>query len=384
MKTGSNAIFATFDPYPSYKGSAIHIEKVTELMASKFPKTLVVSLKKHTDKPLAPGLQHLEFEMEESNYLKRAQAYSAWLDDILEKEHQLEVGHFRDVWSGIPILKRPHITSIFEVNGLPSIELPSRYPYIGESTIEKIKVLEDECLHKCQLIICPSETIKKHLIKRKVLAEKIHVVSNGADIPAPLNKPVGLPDEYLVYFGALQPWQGVDVLLKAMQYLQDKPELKLVICSSHKPKFARPFIKLAEKLSVNDQILWKYQLHKDELHEVIQHAMCTVAPLTECSRNLEQGCSPLKIFESMACKTPIVASDLPVVREILAADKEAKLCRPGRPADLARCIRLLADYPDLRNELSKNAFAKIISNYTWDHINSTLSAIYDNIFKLVF
>ncbi|MBL3657258.1 glycosyltransferase family 4 protein [Fulvivirga sediminis] len=384
MQTGSNAIFATFDPYPSYKGSAIHIEKVTELMASKFLKTLVVTLKQHTDKPLAPGLHHIEFDQDESNYLKRAQAYSKWLDDLLESEHQLEVGHFRDIWSGIPILKRPHITSIFEVNGLPSIELASRYPYIGESTIEKIKLLEGECLHKCQLIICPSETIKNHLIKRRVLANKIHVVSNGADIPVAMDRPTDLPPEYIVYFGALQPWQGVDVLLKAMQYLQDKPSLKLVICSSHKPKFARPFIKLAEKLLVSDQIVWKYQLHKDQLHQIIQHAICSVAPLTECSRNLEQGCSPLKIFESMACKTPVVASDLPVVREILQADKEVKLCRPGRPADLARCIRLMVDYPELRTELSENAFAKIISKYNWNSINRSLSMIYDNIFKLVF
>ncbi|UII19453.1 glycosyltransferase family 4 protein [Fulvivirga ligni] len=384
MKHNYKSIFATFDPYPSYKGSAIHIEKVTEQLAGKFPDTLLVSLQKHTDKRFPEHLDHLECPIQEPNYLKRALKYSEWLDGVLDNQLSLQIGHFRDVWSGKPILERAHITSVFEVNGLPSIELVNRYPYIGNDTIEKIVRLEDECLQKSQLIVCPSQTIKQHLLKRHVLEDKIHVLPNGADLIPAYSRPDDMPDQYIVYFGALQPWQGVDVLVKAMQYLQDKPEIKLVICSSHKPKFSRPFYKLIGRLGLEDQIIWRYQLHKNDLHRIIQHAMCTVAPLTECERNLEQGCSPLKIFESMACKTPIIASDLPVIREILTPDEEVKLCRPGRPADVARCIRLLADYPDFREKLAQNAYAKFISNYTWEDISKRLSVIYDNIFKLTF
>ncbi|UII30430.1 glycosyltransferase family 4 protein [Fulvivirga ulvae] len=377
------SVFATFDPYPSYKGSAIHIDKVTEVLSEKFPSTLLLSLKRHMAKELPQAVHHLESPVEESNYLKRALAFSSWIDGLLDQQYNLQVGHFRDIWSGMPILEREHITSIFEVNGLPSIELVNRYPYIGHDTLGKIRKLEDECLERSRLIICPSETIKKHLISRKVWADKIRVIPNGADAPVIEAKPVGLPEKYIVYFGALQPWQGVDTLLKAMKYLGDKPDLKLVICSSHKPRFSRPFQKLAEKLDVSERIVWKYQLEKHELHQIIGHALCTVAPLTECSRNLEQGCSPLKVFESMACKTPVVASDLPVIREILEPDEEAKFFRPERPADLARCIRLLMDYPEQRAEMVQKAYLKFERNYTWDRINKKLSDTYSNIFNLV-
>jgi glycosyltransferase involved in cell wall biosynthesis len=186
-----------------------------------------------------------------------------------------------------------------------------------------------------------------------------------------------------VYFGALQPWQGIGTLLKSLKYLKDKPELKLVICSSHKEKHARPYKKLIQKLDVEEQVIWKYQLEKRALQAILQHAICTVAPLTECSRNLEQGCSPLKIFESMACRVPIIASDLPVIREILAPD-EAKFFRAERPAELARCIRLISDYPEFGNKISKNAYQKLKSEYTWERIDKKLAYIYDNLLELTF
>lgn len=86
----------------------------------------------------------------------------------------------------------------------------------------------------------------------------------------------------------------------------------------------------------------------------------------------------------MANRTPIVASDLPVVREIVTPDTEAKLFRPDRPADLARCIRLLCDYPELRQTMSTNAYAKFEDEFTWETSNKKLATIYNNIFKLAY
>lgn len=384
LKTNYTSIYTAFDPYPSYKGSAIHIQKVTNVLSQIYPELLLLTLPEHCKQPLAAIIHQETFEHEESNFLKRATDYSKWVENHLEKQTALRVGHFRDVWGGIPIVQQEHIFSIFEVNGIPSIELPNRYPNIAKSTLQKLYAMEQECLEKAKLILCPSETIKKHLVTRAIFPDKIHILSNGADEPTRYSKPADLPKQYVVYFGALQPWQGVDMLLKAMQYLQDKPELKLVICSSHKPKHARPYQKLADKLDLTEQVVWKHQLNKEELHTVVQHAVCSLAPLSECSRNIEQGCSPLKIFESMACKTPIVATDLPVVREILTPDKEAKFCRPDRPAELARCIRLLSDYPQLGEQLAEKAYQKFQKKYRWETIDQKLLEFYNNLEELAF
>ena len=379
MNSNYRSVYIAFDPYPSYKGSAIHIEKASGVLSKKFGPSLLLTLSGHTDQVPVKNIFHQQADIEESNFLRRAFTFSKWVDQVLDKQYNLSVGHFRDIWGGMSIIKRPHITSVFEVNGLPSIELINRYPYLPKDTIQKIRAIEDGCLQKANVIVCPSEIIKNHLIQRGTLEEKIQVISNGADLPDTYSKLDDLPEKYIVYFGALQPWQGVDVLLKAFQYLRDKPDLHLVICSSHKEKFSRPYKKLVTKLEIEQQVIWKHQLHKDILHQIIQHAICTVAPLTECSRNLEQGCSPLKIFESMACNTPVIAADLPVIREILDEEREVRFFQPERPAELARQIRILTDYPDVAQSLAQNAFKKFQKNYTWDKIDLQLDKFYTNL-----
>ncbi len=383
MKSNYKSVYTAFDPYPSYKGSGIHIEKVTNVMGEKFNPALLLTLSGHREKDINQKLDHFDFPYEEENFLKRAEKYSVWIDQILTNQHQLQIGHFRDIWGGLPILKREHIVSIFEVNGLPSIELINRYPYISRQTLAKIRALEDKCLHEANLIICPSNTIRNHLLQRQVISDKIHIISNGAEIPPSHDRPAGIPDEYIIYFGALQPWQGIDILIKSLSYLRDKHDLKLIICSSHKEKYARPYQKLVQKLGFEKQVIWKHQLNKSALHALIQHAVASIVPLTECARNLEQGCSPLKIFESMACKTPIIAADLPVVRELLTND-EAKFFRADRPAELARCIRLLADYSDYGEQIANNAYLKLQANFTWHKMDGKLERLYDKLLSLVY
>jgi len=378
LKSNYRSVYTAFDPYPSYKGSSIHIEKITEVLSHAYGKTLLLTLTRQTRKKKNKQIKQLTFSAENKNFLERGLAYSSWVEEQLNKQCHLEVGHFRDIWGGLAIIKHPHMTSVFEVNGLPSIELLDRYSSIPASTIQKFKALEDHCLHKCDAIICPSETIKRHIISRGVIASKITIVPNGAyPIEDYKKRHSPIKGKYIVYFGALQPWQGINVLLKAMQYLADMPELKLVICSSHKEKHSRVYQKMSRKLGVEQQLVWKHKTPKKELFSIIHEAQASIVPLTECARNLDQGCSPLKIFESMACHAPIIASDLPVVREILTPDVEVKLIRPERPAELARAIRLLVDYPDFAKEIAQNAHQKFLDFYTWEKIKNQYSEFYE-------
>ena len=202
MEKDYKSIYCAFDPYPSYKGSAIHIDKATQVFASQFGPTKVLTLQGTKTQNFPTSITHQHFDTEETNYLKRGQLFSNWVDRQLEGQDQIWVAQFRDIWGGLPIVRRGHLTSIFEVNGLPSIELVNRYPFLSAQTIEKLRQLEDRCLDGCSMIVCPSTTIRQHLVGRGVLASKIAVIPNGADLPARYPKPGGLPSDYMVYFVA--------------------------------------------------------------------------------------------------------------------------------------------------------------------------------------
>jgi len=77
----------------------------------------------------------------------------------------------------------------------------------------------------------------------------------------------------------------------------------------------------------------------------------------------EKYTSPLKMFEYMASKRPIVASDLPSIREILN-DHNSIIMEPNDPQKLAEGIKEALNQ-DLSQKISQQAFSDVQS-YTWE------------------
>ena len=73
--------------------------------------------------------------------------------------------------------------------------------------------------------------------------------------------------------------------------------------------------------------------------------------------------SPLKLFEYMASGTPIVASDLPSLREIVD-DKNTIFVQPGNAKSLANGIARILEDPSLGRRIAMQAL-KDIEPYTW-------------------
>lgn len=74
--------------------------------------------------------------------------------------------------------------------------------------------------------------------------------------------------------------------------------------------------------------------------------------------------SPLKLFEYMAAGRPIVASDLPSLREVLTHGENAYLVPPDDPAALATGLRKLLADPPLAGRLAANARCAV-ARRTW-------------------
>ncbi len=373
-----HSLYAAFEIHPSKKGASTHISQMTDELANSRSPELVCAILGDEVNNVREGIHYELFDRQVEHYLDRGSQFSAWLKEILRKHGNFEIAQFRDIWSGMPVLesKKAWLT-IFEVNGFPSIELPYRYPDLSRDTLKKIRTLEMYCLTETDLIICPSYTIKNFLLSLGIMESKIEVITNGATIPENIIKPPDdLPGRYILYFGALQLWQGIDTMIKAFRYLSDMDDLNLVICSSQREKFSKPYFKLAEEWGISDRIQWRYRLEENELNSVIQGSLFTIAPLKDTTRNIVQGCSPLKIFESMANGKPVLASDIPPVREIITDGFDGHLVRPDRPSDLSRMIRFMVDYPDITTSLGIHARETIKNKFLWKDIKLRLQHLY--------
>ncbi|WP_336213679.1 glycosyltransferase family 4 protein [Nonomuraea sp. LPB2021202275-12-8] len=378
------AAYFAFDRFPSSKGSAVHIGQMAGELSDHFGGGLLGVLgggglpryQQEGDVRIA------RFDMRVPNLIDRAEAYSHWVAAHLRAHQEtLELVHVRDPWSALPALGLP-VKLVYEANGLPSIELPHTWPQAAPSTLAKLRALELRCLERADAVVVPSRVIGDAIRKMGINPEKIYHVPNGAHpVPSGHGPSPGSPatapvspagaGPYLIYVGALQRWQGVDVLLRAFARLADLTTLRLVICSSVPERRARPFQRLAERLGVAERVVWRFTLPHEQVAGWLAGAAVSVAPLTACPRNLDQGCAPLKILESMAAGTPVVASDLPAVREILGDD--GRLVAPDRPAELARAIRITLEYPEAARELAGRARRRVP---TWADSRERLAAVY--------
>ena len=75
--------------------------------------------------------------------------------------------------------------------------------------------------------------------------------------------------------------------------------------------------------------------------------------------------SPLKLFDYMAAGVPIVASDLPALREVLQHERNVLLARPGDPDSFAEAVRRLLGEPELARRLGQQA-REDVRQYGWD------------------
>ncbi|MES2708965.1 MAG: glycosyltransferase family 4 protein [Verrucomicrobiota bacterium] len=75
--------------------------------------------------------------------------------------------------------------------------------------------------------------------------------------------------------------------------------------------------------------------------------------------------SPLKLFEYMAHRKAIVASDVPVLKEVLNDRKNSILCDPDNPQSWADALSELRSNEEFRRELAATAHAEFEERYTW-------------------
>jgi glycosyltransferase involved in cell wall biosynthesis len=185
--------------------------------------------------------------------------------------------------------------------------------------------------------------------------------------------PAGDAGPEVLYVGTLAPWQGLEVLVRALADLPPPTRLRLI--GPPGKGWARGLRKLAAGLGVADRLTIWPAIAPGLVPGAIARARVCVAPLDGSARNLIQGCCPLKLLEYAAGGKAIVASAVPPVEALFAHDQDAWLVPPDDPRALAAGLgRLLAD-PPLRERLGAAARAKAAA-MSWEASNAKVLAAY--------
>lgn len=366
---------------PAPKGASTHIEAFVRGLAAEFGliDLVTVSANPAPQGPIArwSGVQHWELPAIGISLIERVMHFSGFLNSWLEGR-EFDVIHFRSPFEGLPILKRRKNASlIFEVNGLPSIELRYRYPGSEDDRdlMRKLEAQDRACISAADLIVTPSAVTRGFLVNCRGASErKVVVIPNGVALDVFLPSAAPSDDPYkLLYFGTLSAWQGVEIAIRAAAQI-DRATLTILGTGSDARRNA--LAQLAAKLGAADRISIQPSVSQIELAGAISRCNVVVAPLLWNDRNVVQGCCPLKILEGMAAARPVIASDLQVVRELGAHEEHLLLTEAGSVDSLVAAIKRLRDDPALAATVATNARRLIEERYTWTHSVQSLVGHY--------
>jgi glycosyltransferase involved in cell wall biosynthesis len=213
-------------------------------------------------------------------------------------------------------------------------------------------------------VVTITHGLKDAYVAAGVSADKVVVAPDGielADFEHPISreaarKKLGLPDnkKIILYLGRLDGWKGVRTLFEAAALL---PESYLVTIAGGEPEQVR------ECAARYPRVRFLGFTPYREVADNQQAADVLVLPNTGTDVVSVKYTSPLKLFTYMASGIPMVASDLPSIREVVD-ERSAILVTPDDPGALAAgIVAALTGGDDARARAARAR--ELVSGYTW-------------------
>lgn len=213
-------------------------------------------------------------------------------------------------------------------------------------------------------IVCKSLDYARHSrVLSRLPPERLDRVPNGVDLDDfPLHE--GSRDG-LLCVGRLVPYKGVDTLVRAMPLVHERTGARLSVVGDG-PERER-LAALARALRAPVDFLGRVEAR--ELPRLYGRARLTILP----SANSQEAFG-IALLESMATGTPVVASDLPGVREVA---RTAGLTAPPRDADaLAHAIARAWEEPRAFGSPA-DIRARVAAEYAWPRVVERLEGVYE-------
>ncbi|XHM64473.1 glycogen synthase [Streptomyces nigra] len=216
---------------------------------------------------------------------------------------------------------------------------------------------------------------------------RVHVVHNGIDTalyrPDPRTDALarfGLDADrpYVLFVGRITRQKGVPQLLRAVRHID--PAVQVVLCAGapDTPEIDREFRDLYEELSrVRASVHWIPQmLPRPEVIQLLTHATVFVCPSVY---------EPLGIvnLEAMACGTPVVASRVGGIPEVVE-DGVTGLLVPlddDFESGLARALDAVAGDPEAARRMGEAGRERAVGEFGWDAVARRTVRLYGEILK---
>ena len=268
----------------------------------------------------------------------------------------------------LPLLKRVlgDIPLVLEVNSF------------GTQYYRFLRGVDFVALRSADVIICVSETVRNLMLKKvsSELSSKILVMPNGIDVDRfekaepdiemePLEQKIRLG-----YAGILKSDYGFEELFNACSIVsQERKDVSLHIYGDG------PY---REELEKQAALLDCVFLHGAKSFFEMPGILKSNDILVYTSSHNHEFQSPIKLYEYMATKKPIVAAITPQVENLLGKEERGLFYPIGDAHTLAKKIMMLIKDRELGESLAKKAFEDVKKDHTWE---KRIELLFDTLYE---
>lgn len=174
----------------------------------------------------------------------------------------------------------------------------------------------------------------------------------------------------IVYIGSMSEVRGVREMVRAMGFLDDL-SVRLVLAGEIQP------VRLKDELKVLPG--WERVDHlgvipRDALRKIVSRARAGLVLFHPYPNHM--NAQPTKLFEYMSAGIPVIASDFPLWRKIVIANRCGILTDPRDPEAISRAIRWIITHPDEAADMGRNGRKAVQMLYNWETEGRKLLGFY--------
>jgi len=245
------------------------------------------------------------------------------------------------------------------------------FAYIYNLTINKIVVKLADKITTTGISYASTSLVLKGIM------DKVTIITNGVDLKlfnGELNKKkyeYSLPEgKIILWVGRFVRYKGLEYLIKAMKYVH---EGTLVIIGFG--ALEKKLKELVEKENLTKKIQFIGHVYNEELpyfyHKAYVYVLSSITRGENCTNSST---------EAMSCGTPVIASDLPGVRD-LVTDNVGFRVQLKDSRGIAEKINYLFVNETIRERMSKEGVRKA-QNYSWEKVNKKYLDLYKELLHI--
>jgi len=246
--------------------------------------------------------------------------------------------------------------------------------------------MENGIIRHADKIITISDFMKKTLVQRGAKHEKVNVVYDGVntdlftpkrDEASKLRKKHAAGAESVVmYHGAIDPQDYPEILADAaVSVLETHPRTVFWLIGDGAA--VTGIKEMVKKARIEDQFFFSGWIPYEDVPSFVSASDVGLVILP--NKISSRGRVTLKTFEYWACEKPIVAAELPALKEIVTHGRTGLFYKPEDPTDLSEKICILLDNRKLSGEMGKAGRQLVEKTYNWSKLATQFVTICEDL-----